>query len=572
MKLVNRQLRKALPHNPGILARLHSAFEEADVEGTGLLHRDHWQQAFGIAGVCQPSNVIDLNGDGYLDYYGFACHVLGTESHTVELALYDLSQGAAKWVPAALLGGHKFDGIWHSGIRAFGKEYWFGGAILESKQDDIPFGEPTRVVQLGSTLRTREELLEFLRNDVYIDYNPNSYDVLRRNCNHFSNELAQFLLHGKQIPEEVLMQPEWAKTTSIVRVLRPALNHWLGGFGDEVACSPTASPCSPSTPRIVSRIDDMTQEWRNRLQVGDTVLHRARFIDRPWVVRIVDLARTRSHRTAEIVFFRPTGTRWEDVQSMLSLGGQWRWEVVRQSVVPLHEFFPLLDEAETSVQILKAGLTLNNDRFGGVLQRLPSASFRPACPRGHKLQPLRGAPSWFCTVPPCSVCGHPVASNERYSCPRCNVVVCGACFARGSNFAGGGVFADILTPELARELLADAGWLRYRARAYFFKADHNSTGLIDKPKARRVNERLAAELRARPLSDSELAQEMRRLSPYNGTLLEPDNPVDMIGEPGKSVGHRKVPLVLDEESFEEFFGTTLSIALDTVEQDCRRET
>ena len=53
--------------------------------------------------------------------------------------------------------------------------------------------------------------MEFLKEDVYVDYNPRMYDVLRRNCNHFSNELAQFLLHGKQLPEEVLMQPEWLK-------------------------------------------------------------------------------------------------------------------------------------------------------------------------------------------------------------------------------------------------------------------------------------------------------------------------------------------------------------------------
>lgn len=47
--------------------------------------------------------------------------------------------------------------------------------------------------------RSYEDLVEFLKEDVYVDYNPRMYDVLRRNCNHFSNELAQFLLHGKQL-------------------------------------------------------------------------------------------------------------------------------------------------------------------------------------------------------------------------------------------------------------------------------------------------------------------------------------------------------------------------------------
>jgi len=568
MKLINRKLQKTLPQNPGLLASLHSAFEEADIEGNGLLHQDRWPRAFDSVGMKQPSTVIDLDGDGFLDYYEFTCHILGAQTHTVELAMYDLSQGAAKWVPAALLGGHKFEGVWHSGVRVFGKEYWFGGAILESNLDDVPFGVPTRVVQLGTTLRTREELLEFLRNDLYVDYNSKSYDVLRRNCNHFANEIVQFMLHGKQIPEEVLMQPQWARTASLVRALRPALNRWLGGFGDEVACSPTASPTSPSTPRVVSRIDDMTQEWRNRLQVGDIVLHRARFIDRPWVVRIVGLTHTKNHRTAEIVYFHPTGTRWEDVPSMLSLGGQWKWEVVQQPSVSLHEFFPLLDEAEAGAQILKAGLTLGDARAVGVLQREPPAPFRPSCPRGHWLQ-LAGAPSWFCKVPPCTVCGQHVASKEHHSCTRCHVVICGTCFARGSTFGGGGVFADILTPELAHELLADAGWLKYRARAYFFKADHNGTGMIDKSKARRVNERLAAELNAKPLSDLALVQDMRKASAHRRHPLEHANAAVATHSSGKEL--RKASLLLDEVSFEDFFCITLSRMLDRCVSDRRRD-
>ena len=38
-----------------------------------------------------------------------------------------------------------------------------------------------------------------------------------------------------------------------------------------------------STPQAVSRIDDLTEEWRSRLQANDLVMHRTRFIDRPRV-------------------------------------------------------------------------------------------------------------------------------------------------------------------------------------------------------------------------------------------------------------------------------------------------
>eukprot|EP00913_Durusdinium_trenchii_P034968 g32710.t1 len=198
-----------------------SSFEYADSQGDGLLRQERWPEAFEVVGLSKPPEEIleDREEDGSpwaLSYYEFVAHALGLKAAVVELALYDLSQGVAQWVPSSLLGGHKVDGVWHSGLRVFGKEFWFGGVILESNYSDVPFGTPATIIRLGTTLRSYEDLVEFLKEDVYVDYNPRMYDVLRRNCNHFSNELAQFLLHGKQLPEEVLMQPEWLKDESFV--------------------------------------------------------------------------------------------------------------------------------------------------------------------------------------------------------------------------------------------------------------------------------------------------------------------------------------------------------------------
>ena len=39
-----------------------------------------------------------------LSYYEFVAHALGLKAAVVELALYDLSQGVAQWVPSSLLG------------------------------------------------------------------------------------------------------------------------------------------------------------------------------------------------------------------------------------------------------------------------------------------------------------------------------------------------------------------------------------------------------------------------------------------------------------------------------------
>lgn len=64
----------------------------------------------------------------------------------------------------------------------------------------VPCATSLTFSELSQLARSYEDLVEFLKEDVYVDYNPRMYDVLRRNCNHFSNELAQFLLHGKQLP------------------------------------------------------------------------------------------------------------------------------------------------------------------------------------------------------------------------------------------------------------------------------------------------------------------------------------------------------------------------------------
>jgi hypothetical protein len=46
----------------------------------------------------------------------------------VKLNVYDLSQGMAKSMSKSLC-GVQIDGIWHTGIVVYGKEFYFGGGI-----------------------------------------------------------------------------------------------------------------------------------------------------------------------------------------------------------------------------------------------------------------------------------------------------------------------------------------------------------------------------------------------------------------------------------------------------------
>ena len=530
------------------MSRLHAAFESADIAGDGLLRQEKWPAAFEAVGMSQPPDEIleDREEDGSpwaLSYYEFLAYALGLKGSVVELVLYDLSQGVAQWIPGSLLGGHKLDGIWHSGLRVFGKEFWFGGVILESKYEDVPFGVPKHILRLGTTLRTYEDMVEFLKEDIYVDYNPRSYDVLRRNCNHFANELAQFLLHGKQLPEEVLMQPEWVQNATLVRFLRPVLNRWLGGFGDAL----NSGGVDEGMPQAVTRVDDLTEEWRSRLQPGDIVMHRSRFIDRPRAVRLLYIDEDEiGRRMAAIRLLRPAAA--ESMSSMRAheLPSS-SWEIVHQTAVPLRQFYPILEEDPGAAHILRAGLAIRHAQARSVLQRPRSTPAQAMCTKGHLLKPEESYwwPSLMQTA--CSVCQATVtiaSSNAARQCVKCNFLLCEECLQGAVSLPGGGAFADVLSPELARALLDNESWLTLKAQAYFFKADHTAAGFLDKAKIRRVENRLAAELGTKPLSDTELVRELREL------ITTSNNGLDSLS-----------PLEVRESTFQQFFAAALSRAL-----------
>lgn len=167
-------------------------------------------------------------------------------------------------MPSALLGGYKFEGIWHTGVRVFGKEVWFGGNIMQSEFDDCPFGSPVKVLRLGTTRRSYNELMEFIRDELVRVYSVKSYHVLQRNCNHFSNEVVQFLLCGQQIPEEVLLQPQWAQNGALAQMLIPALNAWLGGFGtsgSELGSAPASGVMHMSRAEKEKQQKRLAAQW-----------------------------------------------------------------------------------------------------------------------------------------------------------------------------------------------------------------------------------------------------------------------------------------------------------------------
>mmetsp|Transcript_69276 Transcript_69276/g.196297 ORF Transcript_69276/g.196297 Transcript_69276/m.196297 type:complete len:485 (-) Transcript_69276:77-1531(-) len=253
------KLRSAIADDPHFLhVFLHGFFARRGLK-SGFGTRDDLVQC--LAGMFQhygdmsasPGDMAtDLLGEmptsinGRLDVWEAVAHLLGRKKTPVELLLYDISNGASRLFSPLLLGSH-FEAIYHSSVLAFNAEYWYGGHVFESEPPIDPgiFGPPLaasleqlecssynpelQIVRLGYTLTTLRELRRFLHNDMKSSYRPENYDVLTHNCNHFSDDVVQFLT-GSSIPEGVRRLPELLMSTPTARLLRPFLNRWLRGF------------------------------------------------------------------------------------------------------------------------------------------------------------------------------------------------------------------------------------------------------------------------------------------------------------------------------------------------------
>ena len=73
----------------------------------------------------------------------------------VQLHVYDLSNGMAAQFSRGLIGKY-IEGIWHTGIVVFNKEYYFGGGISYDAPGFTPFGKIYKHKELLTNIYLRQ--------------------------------------------------------------------------------------------------------------------------------------------------------------------------------------------------------------------------------------------------------------------------------------------------------------------------------------------------------------------------------------------------------------------------------
>eukprot|EP01084_Bolivina_argentea_P061980 113311_1 len=98
-----------------------------------------------------------------------------TKGYPVKIFIYDLSQGMASTYSQQLI-GKQVDGIWHTSIIVFEKEYFYGGGIQSDNPGRTPYGTPLRRIEMGETFKTQSQFHEFLEQAAP-RFSPSKYDL-----------------------------------------------------------------------------------------------------------------------------------------------------------------------------------------------------------------------------------------------------------------------------------------------------------------------------------------------------------------------------------------------------------
>eukprot|EP00662_Eupelagonemidae_sp_cell21_P031241 gene31241-12863_t len=142
----------------------------------------------------------------------------------VHLHVYDLTKGWMKKLSKDLF-GTQVDGLYHTGIAVYGREYFFEGGITSMTAGRTRFGRPdaehNERRRLGRTQIPQEQFEMWLRHQERPKpegggYGRLGYHLVDKNCNHFTHD--------------ALRLPLLMKTSSIGRLFAPVVDAFFGGW------------------------------------------------------------------------------------------------------------------------------------------------------------------------------------------------------------------------------------------------------------------------------------------------------------------------------------------------------
>jgi mannosyl-glycoprotein endo-beta-N-acetylglucosaminidase len=168
--------------------------------------------------------------------------------HVVRLYKYDLSGGMARQMSQGMLGFH-LEGVWHTSVVVYGREFFFDGGvgIANAAPGETRFGRPLETVDAGETELEPADFLAWVK-DVSAKFGPGDYNLLERNCNHFSDDALDFLT-GTGVSEDVRTMIPRVLATPLGQMLRPSLEMQMGGQQS----APGAAPAPARGPSDEAR-------------------------------------------------------------------------------------------------------------------------------------------------------------------------------------------------------------------------------------------------------------------------------------------------------------------------------
>jgi desumoylating isopeptidase 1 len=177
----------------------------------------------------------------------------------VVLLVYDLSRGLAKQMSLGLT-GQQIDGIWHTAVLVYGREYCFGQGI-ETFTPGVAnslYGSPVESITMGMTSIPKPLFLEYITEMKKV-WVKEKYHLLENNCNNFSDELCMFLL-GKKIPAHITGLPTEFLKTPFGQMMKPMIEQMYGQGSSSLVPPPLSLPSKTLGASTTSELQSLIKK------------------------------------------------------------------------------------------------------------------------------------------------------------------------------------------------------------------------------------------------------------------------------------------------------------------------